>query len=40
MSDTVQQIKDRVSIIDVVSQYVELQPAGKNGLLKAQTSNI
>lgn len=30
MSDTVQQIKERMSIVDVVSQYVELHPAGKN----------
>lgn len=30
MSDVVQQIKDKISIVDVVSQYVQLQPAGKN----------
>lgn len=30
MSDSVQQIKERLSIVDVVSQYVELHPAGKN----------
>jgi len=30
MSDAVQQIKDRLSIVDVVSQYMELHPAGKN----------
>jgi DNA primase len=30
MSDSVQQIKDRLSIIDVISPYVELQRAGKN----------
>lgn len=30
MSDTIQQIKDRLNIIDVVSPYVELHKAGKN----------
>ena len=30
MSDAVQQIKDRLNIIDVVSPYVELHKAGKN----------
>tara|TARA_B100002051_G_C16745775_1_gene647518 strand:+ start:4727 stop:6475 length:1749 start_codon:yes stop_codon:yes gene_type:complete len=30
MSDAVQQIKDKISIIDVVSPYVELHKAGKN----------
>lgn len=30
MSDTVQQIKDRLNIIDVISPYVELHKAGKN----------
>ncbi len=30
MSDTVQQIKDKLSIIDVVTPYVELHKAGKN----------
>lgn len=28
--DAVQQIKDRLSIVDVISLYVELHPAGKN----------
>jgi DNA primase len=30
MSDSVQQIKDRLSILDVISLYVELHRAGKN----------
>lgn len=30
MSDSVQQVKDRLSIIDVISPYVELVRAGKN----------
>jgi DNA primase len=30
MSDTVQQIKDKLNILDVISQYVELHKAGKN----------
>ncbi|MCA9357287.1 DNA primase [Candidatus Nomurabacteria bacterium] len=30
MSDSVQQIKDKLSIIDVISPYVELQKSGKN----------
>src|SRR6185436_13685523 len=30
MADTVQQIKDRLSIIDVVSQYVKLDRAGSS----------
>lgn len=30
MADTVQQIKDRLSIVDVVSQYVKLDRAGQN----------
>lgn len=30
MSDSVQQIKDKLSILDVVSPYVELHKAGKN----------
>lgn len=30
MSDTVQQIKDKLSILDVVAPYVELHKAGKN----------
>ena len=34
MSDTVQQIKDKLSIVDVVSQYVKLERAG--GALRAR----
>lgn len=30
MSDAVQQIKDKLGIVDVVSKYVQLQPAGKH----------
>jgi DNA primase len=30
MADTVQQIKDRLNIVDVVSQYVKLDRAGQN----------
>jgi len=30
MSDAVQQIKDRLNIVDIISPYVELQRAGKN----------
>jgi len=30
MSDTVQQIKDKLNILDVISPYVELHKAGKN----------
>lgn len=30
MNDSVQQIKDRLSIVDVISPYVELHQAGKN----------
>jgi len=30
MSDAVQQIKDRLSIVDIISPYVELHKAGKN----------
>ena len=30
MNDTVQQIKERLSIIDVVSEYVKLQKSGRN----------
>jgi len=30
MSDAVQQIKDKLSIVDIISPYVELQKAGKN----------
>ena len=30
MSDAVQQIKDKLSIVDIIAPYVELQKAGKN----------
>jgi DNA primase len=30
MSDSVQQIKDKLNIIDIISPYVELHKAGKN----------
>ena len=30
MADTVQQVKDRLSIVDVVSQYVKLERSGQN----------
>ena len=30
MADTVQQIKDRLSIVDVISQYVKLERGGQN----------
>ncbi|RJQ35471.1 DNA primase [Candidatus Parcubacteria bacterium] len=30
MADTVQQIKDRLSIVDVISQYVKLERSGQN----------
>ncbi len=39
MSDSVQQIKDRLSIIDVVSSYVELHKAGKNFKGKSPFTN-
>ncbi len=39
MSDTVQQIKDRLSIVDVVSGYTELAPAGKNMKGKSPFTN-
>jgi DNA primase len=39
MSDAVQQIKDRLSIIDVVSPYVELHRAGKNFKGKSPFTN-
>ena len=29
-NDVVQQIKDRLSIVEVIASYVQLQPAGKN----------
>lgn len=37
--DSVQQIKDRLSIVDVVSAYVELHPAGKNMKGKSPFTN-
>lgn len=39
MSDVVQQIKDRLSIIDVISPYVELHKAGKNFKGKSPFTN-
>ncbi len=39
MSDAVQQIKDRLSILDVVSPYVELHKAGKNFKGKSPFTN-
>jgi DNA primase len=39
MSDVVQQIKDRLNIIDVVSSYVELHKAGKNFKGKSPFTN-
>lgn len=39
MSDAVQQIKDRLNIIDVVSSYVELHKAGKNFKGKSPFTN-
>ena len=39
MSDAVQQIKDRLNIIDVVSPYVELHKAGKHFKGKSPFSN-
>jgi DNA primase len=39
MSDAVQQIKDRLSIIDVVTPYVELHKAGKNFKGKSPFTN-
>ncbi len=39
MSDAVEQIKTRLTIIDVVSSYVELHPAGKNMKGKSPFTN-
>ncbi len=39
MSDTVQQIKDRLNIIDVITPYVELHKAGKNFKGKSPFTN-
>jgi len=39
MSDAVNQIKERLSIVDVVSSYMELQPAGKNMKGKSPFTN-
>lgn len=39
MSDAVQQIKERLSIFDVVSQYVQLQKAGRHYKGKSPFSN-
>jgi len=39
MSDAVQQIKDRLNIIDVVSSYVELHKAGKHFKGKSPFTN-
>lgn len=37
--DSVQQIKERLSVVDVVSSYVELHPAGKNFKGKSPFTN-
>ncbi len=39
MSDAVEQIKQRLTIVDVVSSYVELHPAGKNMKGKSPFTN-
>jgi len=39
MSDAVQQIKERLSVVDVVSSYVELHKAGKNFKGKSPFTN-
>lgn len=39
MSDTVQQIKDKLDIVDVISGYVELHKAGKNFKGRSPFSN-
>lgn len=39
MNDTVQQIKDRLSIVDVVSSYIKLEKTGKNFRAKSPFSN-